>query len=32
MIDLARDDTYVKHMLECIQRIDQYVGGEKPIF
>ena len=32
MTATVRDDIYVKHMLECIQRIEQYVGGDKNRF
>jgi uncharacterized protein with HEPN domain len=28
----ARDDTYVKHMLECIQRMERYVSDDKNRF
>lgn len=32
MTTTARDNTYVKHMLECIQRIEQYVNDDKKHF
>jgi uncharacterized protein with HEPN domain len=28
----TRDDTYVRHMLECIQRMEQYVGDDRSRF
>jgi uncharacterized protein with HEPN domain len=32
MTDSARDQIYVIHMLECIQRIDRYTGCDKDHF
>ncbi len=28
----ARDQVYIDHMLECIQRVDQYVGTDRDRF
>lgn len=32
MIDPGRDHIYVAHMIECIQRIESYVGTDKNQF
>lgn len=32
MTDTDRDQTYITHMLECIQRIDNYVNAGKESF
>jgi len=32
MINTERDQTYIAHMLECIQRIDNYVTSGKESF
>jgi uncharacterized protein with HEPN domain len=32
MIDANRDQTYISHMIECIQRIDGYVSTGKESF
>ncbi len=32
MTDAERDQVYITHMLECIERIEQYVGNDKERF
>ena len=32
MTDRARDRVYIEHVLECIQRIEQYAGTDKDRF
>lgn len=30
--EIQRDALYLRHMLECIERIEEYVGGDEPRF
>ena len=32
MTDTERDQTYIRHMIECIQRIEDYVNTNKESF